>query len=160
MANATARARKAASITPREAWRDTRWIQDAAGHSATVWTYKPGPGEHISAETHFSGIAPGSVALFAEAIERHGHAILDCALDRPQAPGARARPGCAAMSGAPTWLDYGPAEFDRRRLPNGASLPDPDQAGLFFMAREATPPKPARVRPELPGQGDLLGDES
>jgi hypothetical protein len=72
-------------ITP---WHDTRWISDSAGHTVTVWSYKPRDGQHIlspsaSDSTPFSGTGPGSVGLFTDAISRHGHAILDSAGSRP-----------------------------------------------------------------------------
>lgn len=57
---------------------------------------------------------------------------------------------------APTWLNYGPAEFDRRRAPKGTRTREPGQPALFFAAIPPEPPKPAKLPPELPGQGSLL----
>ena len=57
-----------------------------------------------------------------------------------------------------TWADFGPAEFDRRRMPKGHKSAPADQGGLFFVA---VPPKPAKTTalpPELPGQDALFGD--
>ena len=53
------------------------------------------------------------------------------------------------------WGDYGPAEFDKRRMPAGHKSAPAAQAGLFVVA--ATP-KPAKAAPaaELPGQLDIL----
>ncbi len=45
----------------------------------TVWTYKPRGGEHITADTHFSGIGGGDTDIAAEVaygIRRYGHAIV------------------------------------------------------------------------------------
>jgi hypothetical protein len=55
------------------------------------------------------------------------------------------------------WDEYGPAEFDRRRMPRGHKSPPAAQAGLFVAA---VTPKPARAAPadELPGQLDMLTD--
>ena len=57
-----------------------------------------------------------------------------------------------------TWEQFGPAEFDKRRMPRGHKPPPADQAGLFFVA---VPPKPAKTTPlppELPGQDALFSD--
>lgn len=54
------------------------------------------------------------------------------------------------------WEDYGPAEFDRRRMPRGAKVAPREQAGLFVIAREPASPPVRASREELPGQGDLL----
>ena len=75
------------STLQRDTWADDRIIRDSAGHAVTVWSYKPEPGEHIRARslgcgTHFSGTSPGNVALFADAVDRYGHAILR-GTDRP-----------------------------------------------------------------------------
>ena len=59
-----------------------------------------------------------------------------------------------------TWADFGPAEFDRRRMPRGHKSAPADQAGLFFAAIPPAPAKAAPVPPELPGQDALFGDES
>jgi len=56
------------------------------------------------------------------------------------------------------WSDYGPAEFDRKRCPKGARVAPEGQAGLFVMAREPLPAKPAAVPSELEGQADLFGE--
>lgn len=65
------------------AWEDARYIRDASGEAVTVWSYKPGEGRRVDADALFSGIAPGSVAYFAEAVSSHGHAILETAGSRP-----------------------------------------------------------------------------
>ena len=59
-----------------------------------------------------------------------------------------------------TRADFGPAEFDRRRMPKGHKAPPADQAGLFFVAVPPKPAKAAALPPELPGQDALFGDES
>jgi hypothetical protein len=82
MARKTRKTRK----TPRrDTWRDERWIADAAGHAVTVWSYKPADGERITAGTLFSGIAPGSVGYWADAIETYGHAITEISGSKPWA---------------------------------------------------------------------------
>ena len=57
-----------------------------------------------------------------------------------------------------TWDQFGPAEFDRRRLPKGHKAAAPDQGGLFFVAVPPAPPKVAAPPPELPGQAALFSD--
>lgn len=57
-----------------------------------------------------------------------------------------------------TWEDFGPAEFDRRRMPKGHKSAPADQAGLFFVATPPAPAKSAPPPPELPGQDALFGD--
>lgn len=66
-----------------EAWKDTRYISGPDGQPVTVWSYKPDAGEAITAGSLFSGISPGSVSYFADAIESHGHAILKSAGSDP-----------------------------------------------------------------------------
>ena len=56
------------------------------------------------------------------------------------------------------WTAFGPAEFDRRRMPKGRK-PQPAQAGLFVLAAEPLPAKPAPVPEELPGQAALFGED-
>ena len=75
------------STLTRETWKDTRYIRGADGHTATVWQYTPQPGQHIRAAslahgTPSHGISPGTVGLWADAMERYGHAILRGS-DRP-----------------------------------------------------------------------------
>ena len=72
----------------RDSWKDARYITDGNGHTATVWQYTPGPGQHIRATsqahgTPSHGIGPGTVGLWAEAIGRYGHAITRAAGARP-----------------------------------------------------------------------------
>jgi hypothetical protein len=54
------------------------------------------------------------------------------------------------------WDEYGPAEFDKRRMPKGRKPQPATQAGLFVMAAEPLPAKPAPQPEELPGQGGLF----
>ena len=56
-----------------------------------------------------------------------------------------------------TWDDYGPAEFDKRRMPRGHKTPPAAQAGLFVIA--ATP-KPVKTEPVVndPDQLDMFGE--
>jgi hypothetical protein len=61
---------------------------------------------------------------------------------------------------APAWLDYGPAEFDARRLPKGYRRPAAEQGNLFFAAVPPKTVKAPALPPELPGQDALFGDES
>ena len=56
------------------------------------------------------------------------------------------------------WTDFGPAEFDKRRMPKGRKAQPAMQAGLFVLAAEPVPAKPAPAREELPGQSGLFGD--
>jgi hypothetical protein len=62
------------------------------------------------------------------------------------------------MSDQVTWESYGPAEFDRRRMPKGHKSAPKDQGGLFVMAAEPLPAKVTPVPAELPGQDALFGD--
>ena len=56
------------------------------------------------------------------------------------------------------WALIGPAEFDRKRMPEAHRPATPDQPALFTVA---APPRLAKpVPPELPGQDALFGDES
>ena len=64
------------------------------------------------------------------------------------------------MSDQVTWQDYGPAEFDRRRMPEGHKTAPEGQAGLFVMAAEPKPAKSAALPAELPGQLDIFGGEA
>jgi hypothetical protein len=57
------------------------------------------------------------------------------------------------------WTDYGPAEFDRRRMPRGRKPQNVQQAGLFVLAAEPLPAKTAGPGPEMDGQADLFGNE-
>jgi hypothetical protein len=63
------------------------------------------------------------------------------------------------MSDQVTWQDFGPAEFDRRRMPKGHKTAAKDQGGLFFVAVEPLPAKPATLPAELDGQAALFGDD-
>jgi hypothetical protein len=56
------------------------------------------------------------------------------------------------------WTDYGPAEFDKRRMPKGRKPQPVQQAGLFVLAAEPLPAKTGPEPPQLPGQGGLFGD--
>lgn len=58
------------------------------------------------------------------------------------------------------WTAFGPAEFDRRRMPRGRKPQPAAQASLFLLAAEPLPAKPAPVREELPGQAALFGTDS
>ena len=55
------------------------------------------------------------------------------------------------------WEDYGPAEFDKRRMPAGHKSAPADQAGLFVIA---VTPKPAKTAPAAddPDQLDMFGE--
>jgi hypothetical protein len=55
------------------------------------------------------------------------------------------------------WTGFGPAEFDKRRMPKGRKPQPPMQAGLFVLAAEPVPAKPAPQPEQLPGQADLFG---
>jgi hypothetical protein len=57
------------------------------------------------------------------------------------------------------WEDFGPAEFDRRRMPRGHKIAPKDQGGLFVMAVEPRPVKAPALPPELPGQLSILDAE-
>ena len=59
-----------------------------------------------------------------------------------------------------SWLDdFGPAEFDKTRMPRGRKPQPAGQAGLFVLAAEPLPVNPPPVREELPGQAALFGDD-
>ncbi len=60
-----------------------------------------------------------------------------------------------------SWLDdFGPAEFDRTRMPKSGRKPrDAGQAGLFMMAAEPLPAK-TPVAEEMPGQESMFGPDS
>jgi hypothetical protein len=62
------------------------------------------------------------------------------------------------MSDQVTRETYGPAEFDRRRMPRGHKPAPKDQGGLFVVAVDPLPAKAAPVPAELDGQGALFGD--
>jgi hypothetical protein len=55
------------------------------------------------------------------------------------------------------WDEYGPAEFDKRRMPRGHKSAPAAQAGLFVAAVTPEPAKTAATA-ELPGQLDMLTD--
>ena len=66
--------------------------------------------------------------------------------------------GRVMTTDTPTWLDYGPAEFDKRRAPKGTPARETTQGALFFAAIPPVPARPAKLPPELPGQGSLLDE--
>ena len=64
------------------------------------------------------------------------------------------------MTDQARWEDFGPAEFDRRRMPRKHKIAPEGQGGLFRMSVEPLPDwRPPRL-PELPGQDELFGGES
>ena len=60
------------------------------------------------------------------------------------------------MADQARWEDYGPAEFDRRRMPRKHKQAPEGQAGLFRMCAEPLPEFRPWQPPELPGQDALF----